>query len=160
MKQSGKIFAFIPVLFIGAVLQFFMVKADSVDTPEKAAMEFISAYYKLDAGMAERLCKADSVDGELNLVEAYVKAVNTETEERGYTPNYMKFALFHVEKETKIKDDKNVEVKIVARKYRAIRDFYPFVSVLFGLGQPENIEHDLKLIKEDGKWKVCGFSLL
>ncbi|MBW1650688.1 MAG: hypothetical protein JRJ44_08460 [Deltaproteobacteria bacterium] len=158
-SYANIILSFIPALILGIALQFFLIKADGIDTPEKAAFEFLSLYYKVDPNMEQRLCKADVMDGETNKVQRYVDSVNSEAKIRGYLPNYMTHTLFHAEK-YRIKDeDSHAEVKIEARKRRFIRCPYPYVAGLFGLGKMENIEHELKVVKEDGKWKVCDFNL-
>ena len=154
------ILSFIPALILGIALQFFLVQADKIDTPEKAAFEFLSLYYKIDPNMEQRLCKADVTDGDINKVQQYVDSVNAEAKIRGYLPNYMRHTLFHAEKYRINQDDSHVEVKIDARKRRLIRCAYPYVAQLFKLGKIEHVEHDLKVIKEDGKWKVCDFNLL
>jgi hypothetical protein len=154
------ILSFIPALILGIALQFFLIKAEAIDAPEKAAFEFLSMYYKVDPNMEQRLCKADVMDGETNKVQEYVKSIHEEAKERGYSPNYMTHTLFHAEKYRINQDDSHVEVKIEARKRRFIRCPYPYVAGLFGLGKMEKIEHELKVVKEDGKWKVCEFNLL
>ena len=158
-SYSNIILSFIPALILGIVLQFFLVKADAIDTPEKAAFEFLSLYYKVDPNMEQRLCKADVMDGETNKVQEYVNLINEEAKTRGYSPNYMTHTIFHAEK-YRIKDENShAEVKIEARKRRFIRFPYSYVAGLFGLGKMEKIEHELKVVKEDGKWKVCNFNL-
>ncbi len=158
-SYANIILAFIPALILGIALQFFLIKAEGIDTPEKAAFEFLSMYYKVDPNMEQRLCKADVMDGEINKVQEYVNLINEEAKTRGYPPKYMTHTIFHAEK-YRIKDENShAEVKIEARKRRFIRSPYPYVAGLFGLGKMEKIEHELKVVKEDGKWKVCDFNL-
>ena len=96
-SYSNIILSFIPALILGIVLQFFLVKADAIDTPEKAAFEFLSLYYKVDPNMEQRLCKADVMDGETNKVQEYVNLINEEAKTRGYSPNYMTHTIFPAE---------------------------------------------------------------
>ena len=161
MKSSSNIIlTFIPALILGIALQFFLIQADKIDAPEKAAFEFLSLYYKVDPGMEARLCKADITDGEVNKVQRYINSVNAEAKIMGYSPNYMRHILLHAEKYIINKNESHVEVKIEARKRRLIRGAYPYIASLFGLGKVERVEHELKVVKEDGKWKVCDFDLL
>ncbi len=159
MKKYARLFGFIPVLLIGAALQLLLIQADSIDTPERAALEFMEAYYGINAAMSERLCKASISDGERNFVEEHIKKIEIDADERGYAANYMRHRLFDVETYAKIKNTENVEIRIKADKYRCARAVYPYIARIFGMGKVEKIDRKLNLIKKDGKWKVCDFVL-
>mmetsp|Transcript_236 Transcript_236/g.74 ORF Transcript_236/g.74 Transcript_236/m.74 type:complete len:161 (-) Transcript_236:323-805(-) len=159
MEQSGKIVSLGLVIIIGLILQSLLIHVDSIDTPRKAALEFINAYYKIDSVMAERLCKANIIVNETNLVEGYIQSANAEAEKMGYSLNYMKHRVFHIEADITQKDVDKVEVRIKGYKDRAIRAIYPFVARIFHIGEVHEVNHILNLKKESGKWVVCDFAL-
>ena len=56
MDSGTRFLTFTSILMLALILQVVLAVADQRDTPEKAAVEFAEAYYRLDPSMADRLC--------------------------------------------------------------------------------------------------------
>ncbi|RPH49855.1 MAG: hypothetical protein EHM85_12415 [Desulfobacteraceae bacterium] len=162
MEQDNKIQNLTMVILFGIFLQAIFMFGEAKETPNKIAVQFTKAYFTLDKSMAGYLCKtlAPSEDG--NIVENYIQKVINEAAERGLSPDFMKSRLFNIETETISRTDKEITLKISADRIVAINPLYALVSKLFQLGKIQKVEDTITVIKEDGKWKVCGkpFSLL
>ena len=73
----------------------------------------------------------------------------------------MKNKLYHIQTETITKGDTEAQIRITGKIRVAINPVYPIVAKLFNLSATHEVDEKLNVIKEDGKWKVCGnlFSL-
>jgi hypothetical protein len=150
------------VILFGIFLQAIFMFVEAKETPNKTAVNFTKAYFTLDKSMAGYLCKTLASSENENIVEKYIQKTENEAAERGLGPDLMKSRLFNVETETISRTDKEITFKISADRIVAINPLYALVSKLFQLGKIHKIEDTITVIKEDGKWKVCGkpFSLL
>lgn len=160
--ERDKIVDIIMVIIFGIFLQIIFVFGESKDTPNKAAVKFTEAYFKLDKSMSSYLCKNLTSSEEENIIEKFIYRNETEAAERGLTPDFMKSRLFNVETETKSKTDKEVTLKISGERIVAINPVYAVVAKLFHIGKVHRFEDEITMIKEEGRWKVCGkpFSLM
>ncbi|MGB5987974.1 MAG: hypothetical protein WBG37_21910 [Desulfobacterales bacterium] len=143
-------------LLLGIVLQVVLVFADSVDSPRKAAVEFAKAYYALDPAMAQRLCAATAGDKEDGAVAAYIWHQQQMAEKRGFEPQFMPFKLMHPEIEVLSRSDSEAQVLLSASRRRDINPVFTWVAQIFHLGNVYPVKEELSLIKEEGRWKVCG----
>jgi hypothetical protein len=66
----------------------------------------------------------------------------------------MKNKLYHVKTHTISKDHKNAQIRLICERKPPLRSF-------FTKEKYQKVDEVLELVKEDGKWKVCGnpFSL-
>ncbi|MDP3283209.1 MAG: hypothetical protein Q8M56_02135 [Desulfobacterales bacterium] len=162
MEQDNKIRNLTMVILFGIFLQAIFMFVEAKETPNKTAVNFTKAYFTLDKSMAGYLCKTLASSENENIVEKYIQKTENEAAERGLGPDLMKSRLFNVETETISRTDKEITFKISADRIVAINPLYALVSKLFQLGKIHKIEDTITVIKEDGKWKVCGkpFSLL
>jgi hypothetical protein len=160
--ERDKIVNIIMVIMFGIFLQIIFMFGEAKETPNKTAVKFTEAYFKLDKSMSAYLCKTLAPSEEENVIEKFIQKNGTEAAERGLTPDFMKSRLFNIETQTISKTDKEITLKISADRIVAINPLYALVSKLFHLGKIHKVEDTITLIKEDGKWKVCGkpFSLL
>lgn len=160
--ERDKIVNIIMVVMFGIFLQIIFMFGEAKDTPNKTAVKFTTAYFTLDKSMSSYLCKTLASSDEENIVEKYIQKTETEAAERGLGPDFMKSRLFNIETETISKSDKEITLKISADRIVAINPLYALVSKLFHLGKIHKVDDTITVIKEDGKWKVCGkpFSLL
>jgi hypothetical protein len=152
--MANKIVSFALVLILGIFLQVLFVSADVQDTPIRAAREFAQAYVGYDKdGMMERLCSENVVVDDVNVVDAYMHQARQRAHDLGYSLNYMKDCLYHVEMEVLNESYTEARVHLSATRKSPLRQF-------FG-GATDHVEETFELVKEDGKWKVCGgaFSL-
>jgi len=160
--ERDKIVNIIMVIMFGIFLQIIFMFVEAKETPNKTAVIFTKAYFSLDKSMAGNLCKTLATSEEENIVEKYIQKTETEAAERGLGPDFMKSRLFNIETETISRTDKEITLKISADRIVAINPLYALVSKLFHLSKIHKVEDTITVIKEDGKWKICGkpFSLL
>jgi len=160
--ERDKIVNIIMVVMFGIFLQIVFMFGEAKETPNKTAVKFTKAYFSLDKSMAGYLCKTLAQSEEENIVDKYIQKTETEAAERGLTPDFMKSRLFNIETETMSRTDKEITLKISADRIVAINPLYALVSKLFHLSNIHKIDDTITVIKEDGKWKICGkpFSLL
>jgi hypothetical protein len=162
MEQDNKIRNLMMVILFGIFLQAIFMFGELKETPNKTVVQFTKAYFTLDKSMAGYLCKTLAPSDDGNIVEKYIQKVENEAAERGLSPDFMKSRLFNIETETISRTDKEITLKISADRIVAINPLYALVSKLFHLSKIHKVDDTITVIKEDGKWKICGkpFSLL
>jgi hypothetical protein len=113
------------------------------------------------ASMTERLCKELSEDKEAEIVDGYLHHSAEKARAMGFSPGYMKNQLSHVKTEIKMRDENSAKVRISGERLRSINPVFALVGRLFFLIETHEVDETLTLVKEDGKWRVCGrpFSL-
>lgn len=144
------------VIVITFVLQVVFVSADNKDAPHRAVVDFSKSYFWVDKSMAKRLCNAQrTIDG-IDVVDEYIQSVTSNAKENGWSLNYMKSTIYHIETHTLSKDDSNAVVRLTCYKKKAINPLFPIVAKIFRLNKTYHVDETINVIKEDGKWKVCG----
>jgi hypothetical protein len=156
MDKGDRFFTIISVLIVGLILQLFLGFLDSRDTPAKTAVEFAKAYFNLEPSMGDYLCAEYTADEENNAVAAHIQRVADEARIGGFELNYMRSRLFAVHTEVVSLNDSEAEVRITAERKRNINPVFTIIAKLFFIGETYRVDQTLKLIKEDGEWKVCG----
>lgn len=161
MVRLSRSAGIILVLVLGFLVQSIFSFANQIDSPRKAAVQFSKAYFKLDKSMAKRICKQRLASEDVDVINQYIYLVAKEAKEKGFEINFMKKKLYHIQTETISKKDNEAQVRITGKIRRSINPFYTIVAKLFNLGATHEIDEIIHVIKEDGKWKVCGnlFSL-
>ena len=162
MLTAKNIIIFGSVIVIAVILQVILISVGKVDSPAEAAVEFTKAYFMLDGtSMAERLCSELSEDEEADIVGGYLHHSAEKARAMGFSPGYMKNQLSHVTTEIKMTDENNAKVRISGERLRSINPVYALIGKLFFLIETHKVDETLILVKEDGKWRVCGkpFSL-
>ena len=161
MQQGQRFFTIISVLCLGLVVQLVLVFADSKDTPARTAVGFATAYFNLNPSMADYLCNEFVEQEETNLVQDYINQVADQARQSGFELNYMRMRLFAVHTEILSKSETEAEVRITAKARRNINPVFTLIAKLFYIGETHPVDETLKLVREDGKWKICGkaFSL-
>ncbi len=150
--MANKIVSLALVLILGIFLQVLFVSADVRDTPIRAAREFAEAYVGFDKEtLTSRLCGENLVVDDVNVIDAYLYKARQRAGDLGYSLNYMKDCLYHVETEVLNESRTEAQVHLSATRKSPLRRF-------FG-GEADHVEETFDLVKEDGKWKVCGGSL-
>jgi hypothetical protein len=156
MNQGDRFFTFIAVLVVALVLQLFLGYLDTRDTPAKAAVNFTKAYFQLDESMADYLCSELTAEEDVDLVKTYIEHVADEARIVGFDLNYMRKKLFSVHTEMITQSESEAEIRITAQGKRNINPVFTLIAKLFFIGETYHIDETLKVIKEDGNWKVCG----
>jgi hypothetical protein len=133
------------VVVLAVLLQVIFVFADSVDSPNKAVVEFAKAYYRFDPAMSERLC--NEIDSDGTLVDRYIYQAQNDASDRGYSTFYLKSKLYHVRTTALSKDNQKAQIHLTADRKPPLKSF--FTKEHYAVDQVFN------LVKEDGSWKIC-----
>lgn len=156
MAQLSKIAGIILVLIVGLFVQMLFVFAEAKDTPTKAVVEFSKAYFQLDKSMAKRICDERLASEEVDIVDQHIHNAAEEAKERGFDITFMQRKFYDIEIDTLNKTDNNAQIRITGKTRVAINPVYPIVAKLFDLGGIHKVDETINVIKEQGKWKVCG----
>jgi hypothetical protein len=148
--------AWILVVVLAVCLQVVLVFADGKQTATGTAINFSKAYFLLDADMEKYICNELAGDEDEPVVAAYIQAMTDEANARGFDTGMMKQTIIHVETETLAQDTESATIHLKGRSRTCIHPVFAYVASLFHLGQTVAFEATLDLVKEDGKWKVCG----
>ena len=161
MVRLSKSAGIILVLIIGFLLQLLFSIADTIDSPSKAVVQFSKAYFNLDKSMADRICKKRLTSETVDVIDQYIYLLAKEAKERGFGINFMKNKLYHIETETISKNENEAQIRITGKIRVSINPVYPIIAKIFNIGATHKVDEIINVIKEDGKWKVCGnlFSL-
>jgi hypothetical protein len=136
------------VILLGIALQVVFVFAETKDTPNKAAVEFAEAYFKFDPAMKYMLCSKLCDDQEQDYVAIYIHESSMRARDLGYNLSYLKTGLKDVMTTTLARDENTATIEFKAKSKYALRTFFT--------GDKFEVHHKFDMIKEDGKWKVCG----
>ena len=73
----------------------------------------------------------------------------------------MRNQLAHVSTEIVMSEESKASVRITGERLRSINPVFALIGRLFFLIESHEVDETLTLVKEEGKWKVCGkpFSL-
>jgi hypothetical protein len=161
MVRLSKGAGIILVLIIGLLVQLLFSVADAIDTPNKAVVQFSKAYFNLDKSMAKKICKERLASEDVDVIDQYIYLSAKEAKDRGFGINFMKNKLYHIETETLSKKENEAQIRITGKIRVSINPVYAIVAKLFNIGATHEVDEIFNVIKEDGKWKVCGslFSL-
>jgi len=158
MVKDNRITGVVLVVFFGIILQLLLGMADTRSTPGKTAVEFTKAYFSLDASMSEYLCKELM---EEDVVDKHINQVAQDAQVLGFKLNYMRSMLYHIETDIISQNESEAKIRITCERKRMINPVFTIIGKLFFIGETYEVDETLNIIKEDGKWKVCGgaFSL-
>ncbi len=148
--------AWILVVVLAVCLQVVFVFADCKQTATGTAINFSKAYFLLDADMEKYMCSELAGDEDEPVVAAYLQAMSDEAKSRGFGIAMVRQTITHVETETLAQDAESATIHLKGRQRTCIHPVFAYVASLFHLGQTHEFEETLELVKEDGKWKVCG----
>ena len=158
MAKDNRITGVVLVVFFGIILQLLLGMADTRSTPGKTAVEFTKAYFSLDASMSEYICKELM---EEDIVDKHINQVAQDAQVLGFKLNYMRSMLYHIKTDIISRDESEAKIRITCERKRLINPVFTIVGKLFFIGETYEVDETLNIIKEDGKWKICGraFSL-
>ncbi|MFZ0133295.1 MAG: hypothetical protein WAK95_12180 [Desulfobacterales bacterium] len=161
MKKGNNIFTIFLVVAVGVMLQIVLIFADQREAPAKTATAFTKAYFALDPAMAKFLCGASTSKEDGDVVGDYLSRADEDARVMGFDRNYMRSRLYSVHTIIVNQSDSEAEVRVIAQRKRNINPIFTIVGRLFTIGETYPVDKTLKLVKENGRWKVCGkpFSL-
>jgi len=147
--------ALAPAIVIGVILQVMFVAADNKQTPYRAAMAFTTAYFALDQGMADYLCK-DISSAETDPVDQHIYQSSLDAKQRGFGSSFVRYMVYDVITQTIKQDDNSAQVRITGKRRTCIHPVFATVAKIFQIGETYHFDETINLVKEDSKWKVCG----
>ena len=156
MDQGTKFLAFASVIIIAVILQVGLIIGDDNESPAQTAICFTEAYFNLDESMGQYLCKELIEDEAADVVGNYLHQVAEDARAMGFKKNYMKTALGHVETQTEMQDENTAIVRIKGERSRYLNPVFGAIATIFSLTDSYEVDKTLKVVKEDGQWKVCG----
>lgn len=156
MKSGKAITSLILIILAGVLLQLILVNVDTRDTPTRVVAEFSEAYFKLDRSMADWLCTDIVENEEVDVVAHYLDRTAKEAEALGHDISYMRTQLYQVATFIVSQEGDTAEVRIVAKRKRLINPIFTLIAKIFLIGQEYHLDEMIRVVKEDGTWKVCG----
>lgn len=152
MTRSYKTISIALAIGLAVFLQVLFVFADTQSTPNRSAAEFVKAYFAYDeAGMMDRICAESMVVDDVNLVKQYVYEEARKADARGFGLGiYTRWKVAHLETETLESGHGTASVRLTCQIRQPMRSFFVGEEI------SEHVEAVLDLVKEDGRWKVCG----
>ncbi len=141
------------VIGIAAILQLALIGIDCQQRPDRVARNFTEAYYALNPDMQDYLC-ASLV--ERGAVDRYLYQKKQQASERGLSTNYLRqaFTKLHL----KVEETKDTAMTFHVQGTTRVCINRPFMIVgkLFGLARDYSVDEHIEVIKENGRWRVCG----
>jgi hypothetical protein len=156
MAQMNKVAVLILVLIAGSFVQVLFSFASHQDSPGMAVAEFSKAYFQLDKSMAERICTERLISDDVDLVDKYIHIVSQEGKDRGFNQNFMQNKLYNIKIETISQMDTQAQIRITGKRRVDINPVYTIIAKFFHLSETYAVDETIDVVKEDGKWKVCG----
>ena len=154
-SNKGSIIAgTILIIVIAFFLQVIFVYAENRSTPNKTVVEFAKAYFGVDDSMADMLCQESLIVDGVNVVDKYIDSVTQKARSEGFGVFYSKNFLYHAQTNTISRNNNSAKIKFTCEIKHPLRSFFTKEAC-------QEINETIDLIKEDGKWKICGdvFSL-
>jgi len=151
MAQGKMLVSLILVVLVGIFIQVLLVFADMQDSPQKAALAFLNAYYGFDDKvLSERLCDNSRIQDDVNLVDQYIYAKTQESADRGFAIGmYTQQKLYHVSSKILDESGDKATIQVTGQRKSGLRAFFDKTDV-------QEVDVVLNLVKEGGKWKACG----
>ncbi|BBO70708.1 hypothetical protein DSCA_46380 [Desulfosarcina alkanivorans] len=144
------------VVILAVCLQVAFVFADCKQTATGTAVDFSRAYFLLDPDMEKYMCSDLAGDADESAAATYLLTMTDEARERGFGTGMVRQTIYHVKTETLAQDAESATIHLKGYSRTCIHPVFAYVAKLFQLGRTNTFEGTLDLIKEDGKWKVCG----
>ena len=159
MPDVSKYGPLLVVICIGIVVQVLLIPLECINKPYKTAVAFTEAYLKIDPSMANYLCEDSKTVDDIDTVAQYVYDITKQAGDRGFDKSYLKGRLYYVITHTTYIGDSEATVSISAKRRTAINPVFALVTKLFHIGETYPFHETLEIVKEDGRWKVCGSPL-
>jgi hypothetical protein len=144
------------VALLTIILQLVLVGLDCRQTPAKVARNFADAYYLLDADMEKHVCSA--LKEESNGVAGYLYRRQMEASQRGLSFSYLRHKLVHAHLEMVEYGASTAKIHLTGTSRVCINSAFMLVGKFFQIGRDHTVDETFELVKEDGRWRVCGGS--
>jgi hypothetical protein len=141
------------VIGIAIILQLALIAIDCQQTPGSVARNFTEAYYALNPDMQDYLC-ANLV--EKGVVDQYLFQRGQQASSRGFSTNYMRQAFTELHVNAVEHSDTAMTFHVHGTTRTCINRPFMIVGKLFGLGRDFPVDGHIDVVKENGRWRVCG----
>jgi hypothetical protein len=145
-------FAALFALFV--VLQAALIGLDCQQGPAAVAKAFAEDYYYLDEDMQKWLCTSEGDNDET--VQAFLNGKRDEAAQRGFDITFLRHMFTHIHVKTVAQSDDTASVHVVGTTRVAINPPFMVVGKLFRIGHDYPVDVTIDLVKEEGRWRVCG----
>jgi hypothetical protein len=139
------------------VLQLVLIAADRRQTPVRTAEEFVRNYFCLDADMQEQLCT--QIAGNAGAVEDHLRLKTADVVRRGFKPSYARRVFTKIHLDVLKQDETTAQIHVAGETRTSINRAMMIIGKWFHLGETYPVEMTLDLVKENGRWRVCGDAL-
>ncbi len=154
--QMKKIVTIALTILLGIILQVIFVYADCQNKPNRVAVAFAKAYFMFDPSLSEFICEEQKFVDDVDVAERYINLAEKEAKAQGFSINFLKNKLYHIETHTRFIGDNEAQVELAGKRRVSINPVYTYVARIFFIGETHEVDETIELVKEDGKWKVCG----
>lgn len=141
------------VIGIAIILQLALIGIDCQQTPGSVARNFAEAYYALNPDMQDYLCAGLVEKG---VVDKYLFKKQQQASSRGYSTNYMRHAFTKLHVNVMDAGDTAMTLHVHGTTRRCINRPFMIVGKLFGLAREFPVDEHIDVVKENGRWRVCG----
>ena len=159
MPDISKYVPLLVVICIGIIVQVLLIPLDCINKPYRTALAFTEAYLSIDPSMADYLCEDSKTIDDIDTVTQYIYGMTKQARDRGFEKSYLKNKLYHIITHTTYLGDSEALVSISAERRTAINPVFAWVTNLFHIGETRPFDETVEVVKEDGRWKVCGSPL-
>ena len=155
MDRFRNLIPLVLVVLLGVAVQVVLVAAQTKEAPADAAVEFTKAFYKMSPSITDRMC-GDLLEDEKQVSDLFYEAV-AKARLRGFSASYPKMQLFHVQAAVLAQDDTSAQVELSCSMKRAIHPAFAYFLKMWNMGETYHLDEVVDLVKEEGRWKVCGY---
>ncbi|MCG6892370.1 MAG: hypothetical protein LJE65_02090 [Desulfobacteraceae bacterium] len=156
MEQNSRSTALALTILLAVFLQVLFVWLDGRETPNRVAVSFAKAYFKLDASMSRFLCSDLESADDVDVVDNYIHRTVNEAQQQGFDASWAKCMLYDIETHTLSQDPDSASIRLTAKRRKSINPVFTVVAKLFHIGETHTVDETIELTKEDGSWKVCS----
>jgi len=136
------------VIITGIFFQTSFILIESLDTPQKTAIKFCRAFYKLDNSAYNYVTEDGKISEDVDLIDKYRYEKILEAKERGYGPGFAKEYLFNIHTNTIKHSHDKVEIHLTCNKTAII----PWLRTR----KVYKLDNLFTLVKENHKWKISS----
>jgi hypothetical protein len=112
------------------------------------------------ANCAKTVCCRELARRVNTAVDNYLYEAKEDAAERGFSENFAKYMLYHVETQTEYLDDASAVVHLTAHRRMEINPVFAYIAGIFRIGDTYPVDASIHVKRENGQWRVCESSLL
>ncbi|MEW5909136.1 MAG: hypothetical protein AB1659_04985, partial [Thermodesulfobacteriota bacterium] len=139
MTNDSKSSIFALTILLAMFLQVLFAFGDQKETPGRATVKFVKAYYLQDSCIKNLVCSELKENEETDIIDEYLQKASEEASNRGYDPGYMKSTLLHFDTHTTFIDENTAEVRITGARKRQINSVFAWVARIFLIGNTYDV---------------------